>query len=354
MSDSSASQRPDSKKPASEYAPGAGHEARGDRASPEEEREQHGGTRPEEAAAEETAGKKGLFGVLKEALSEFSADNCTTMAAALSYYTVFSLPPLLIIVIFVVGVFLSPQQVQEAIQQQASGLVGQEGGRQIQTMIQNAGNLGQKGTVGLVLGVAGLLFGATGAFAQLQTALNRAWEIKADPEGGILMTILKRVLSLGMVLGIAFLLLVSLALSAALSALSGWVAQFMPGGISSVALFVLDAAVSVAVITFLFAAIFKVLPDAKVAWKDVWLGGFVTAALFVVGKFVIGFYLGKSNPGEAFGAAGSLALILVWIYYSAMIVFLGAEFTQAWAHNKGSDIRPSGDAVRFSDEPVQA
>ena len=302
-----------------------------------------------------TAETKGFFGVIKETFAEFSDDNCTTMAAALAYYTVFSLPPLLIIIIAVAGIVLSPQEVEQAIQQQAGSLVGQGGAEQIQTMVENAGNLGQKGIIGIVLGVAGLLFGATGAFAQLQTALNRAWEIMPDPEGGgIIRTVLKRVLSLGMVLGIAFLLLVSLVLSAMLSALSGWLAQFLPGGISSAALFVLDAAVSLAVITLLFAAIFKVLPDAKVAWKDVWLGGFVTALLFVVGKFAIGFYLGQSNPGEAFGAAGSLALILVWIYYSSMIVFLGAEFTQSWATNKGEGIEPDEDAVRMDSEAAQA
>jgi membrane protein len=299
--------------------------------------------------------RKGVFGVIGETFSEFSDDNCTTMAAAVAYYTVFSLPPLLIVIITVAGIFLSPQEVQQSIQQQAGGLVGPEAAEQIGTMIDNAGNLGEKGFFGLIIGVAGLLFGATGAFAQLQTALNRAWEIKPDPEGsGILFTILKRILSLGMVLGIAFLLLVSLVLSAALSAMSGWLAQFMPGGVSSVALFVLDAAVSLAVITLLFAAIYKVLPDAKIDWKDVWLGGFVTAVLFVAGKFAIGFYLGKSNPGEAFGAAGSLALILVWVYYSAIIIFLGAEFTQSWAKHKGGGIEPDGDAVRMRDDAVPA
>jgi len=309
----------------------------------------------EEADGRTVTERKGAFGVIKETFLKFSDDNCTTMAAALAYYTVFSLPPLLIVIIFVAGIFLDPQVVQQSIQQQASDLVGPRGAKQIQTMIQNAGNLGQRGLVGLIAGIGGLLFGATRAFAQLQTALNRAWNIEPDSEsGGILFTVFKRVLSLGMVLGTAFLLLVSLVLSAALSALSGWLAQFMPGGVSGAVLFMLDVAVSLAVITLLFAAVFKVLPDARVAWQDVWLGGFVTALLFVAGKFAIGFYLGKSNPGQAFGAAGSLALILVWVYYSAMIVFLGAEFTQAWAKNKGEGIAPDEDAVRMSDQPARA
>ena len=347
MSDTPPEKKPaaSSKAESSKYAPSA---HRSDRAAPEEENNTAAeGQTP--AHSKKKGSKKGIFAVIKEAFAEFSDDECTTMAAALSYYTVFSLPPLLIVIITVTGIFLSPQAVEQTIQQQAGGLIGPEGARQIQTMIENAGNLGEKGTLGLLMGIAGLLFGATGAFAQLQTALNRAWEIEADPESGIVGMIVKRVLSLGMVLGIAFLLLVSLVLSAALSALSGWLAQFLPGGVSSVALFVLDAVVSLAIITFLFAAIFKVLPDAKVAWKDVWLGGFVTALLFVAGKFAIGFYLGKSNPGAAFGAAGSLALILIWVYYSALIVFLGAEFTQAWAKNRGGGIAPDSSAVRIDD-----
>ena len=295
-------------------------------------------------------------GVLKKAFSEFSNDNCTTMAAALAYYTIFSLPPLLVIIITLAGILLSPEQVQQAIQQQAGGLVGQEGARQIETMIQNASNLGQTGIIGLILGAAGLIFGATGAFAQLQQALNRAWEIAPDPEkGGLWNFISKRVLSLGMILGIAFLLLVSLALSALLSALGGWLAGFIPFG-GQTLLWVVNVAISLLLITLLFGAIFKVMPDAEVTWKDVWVGAFVTALLFVIGKFLIGLYLGRSNPGEAFGAAGSLALILVWVYYSSLIVFLGAEFTQAWAVRKGKGIKPDKDAVRMVNEtrPVRS
>ena len=292
-----------------------------------------------------TADSQEDIGLLKETFSEFSDDNCTSMAAALAYYTIFSLPPLLVIIITLAGFFLSPQQVEQAIQQQASGLIGQQAAAQIQTMVQNASNLGSSGTIGLVLGIAGLLFGATGAFAQLQQALNRAWEVEPDPEqGGLTSFLSKRLLSLSMILGIAFLLLVSLALSAAISALSSYMAGFLPFG--QAFLWVVNVAVSLLVITLLFAAIFKVMPDARIAWGDVWVGAFVTALLFEIGKFLIGFYLGRSNPGEAFGAAGSLALILVWVYYSALIVFLGAEFTQAWASRRGSGITPDSDAVR--------
>ncbi|HEV7590806.1 MAG TPA: YihY/virulence factor BrkB family protein, partial [Longimicrobium sp.] len=184
----------------------------------------------------------------------------------------------------------------------------------------------------------------------LQTALDRAWEVKPDPRaGGIKNFIFKRVLSLGMVLGIAFLLLVSLALSAMLTAVGGAIGALIPGA-SAVVVGILQTVISLAVITLLFAAIFKVLPDAVIAWRDVWVGAFVTAVLFEVGKWAIGLYLGHSNPGKAYGAAGALAVILVWIYYTAMIVLFGAEFTQTWAVRRGSGIRPEEGAVRVTED----
>lgn len=287
--------------------------------------------------------------MLKQTLKEFSEDHCTSMAAALAYYTVFSLPPLLLLIVTLAGFFLDPGQVQHAIQQQVGGLVGPSGAQQIQTMIENASQRvqGRSSTLAVVLAVGGLLVGATGAFAQLQQTLNRAWQIAPDPEeGGVINFVGKRFLSLGMILGVAFLLLVSLVLSTAISALSGYLTQWLPVGIGEPLLFVVNASGSLLVITLLFATIFKVLPDARVAWKDVWVGAFGTALLFVMGKLLIGFYLGQSNPGEVFGAAGSLALILVWVYYSALIVFLGAEFTQVWARTKGTGIKPDEGAVR--------
>jgi membrane protein len=291
--------------------------------------------------------------MLKQTLSEFSEDNCTSMAAALAYYTIFSLPPLLLLIITLAGLFVDPSHVQQAIQQQVGGLVGSSGAQQIQTMIENVSQRVQGGenALTLVLAIGGLLFGATGAFAQLQQTLNRAWQIAPDPdESGVMNFLGKRLLSLGMILGIAFLLLVSLVLSAAISALSGYLTQWLPAGIGEPLLFVVNASVSLLIITLLFAAIFKVLPDARIVWNDVWVGAFGTALLFVVGKLLIGFYLGRSNPGEVFGAAGSLALILVWIYYSALIIFLGAEFTQVWARTKGTGITPDDGAVRVVTE----
>jgi membrane protein len=292
---------------------------------------------------------KGTIGLLKDAFKDFSDDECPVRAAALSYYTVFSLPPLLILILLIAGAIFDPAEVQRALTQQMGGLMGAKGAEEIGTIMNQAERPGGRGVKAL-LGVAAIIFGATGSFLQLQGALNRAWEVEPDPkQGGIKNLILKRILSLGMILGVAFLLLVSLAMSAALSAIGGMIGRLIPGG-SEVVAGIFSFVLSFVVITGLFAAIYKVLPDARIAWKDVWVGALVTSLLFTVGKFLLGYYLGRSNPGEAFGAAGSLALILVWIYYSSMIVLFGAEFTQAWAIRHGRPIEPEEGARRMYDE----
>lgn len=295
----------------------------------------------------------GILPLLKQTFKDFADDECTTMAAALSYYTVFALPPLLLLIVMIVGAVMDPQDVREALQGQLGGLVGQAGGDEIRTIMEKAQETKAPDTgrpVAAVLGVATLVLGATGVFAQLQAALNKAWEVKPDPEqGGIKNFLLKRIFSFGMVLAIAFLLLVSLALTAAVSALGGMLGRMMPG-VGEALLHVLNFVVSFGVITLLFAAMFKIVPDAEVAWKDVWVGALVTGVLFMIGKYAIGFYLGRSNPGEVFGAAGSLAVLLVWIYYASMIVFFGAEFTQTWAERRGQGVVPEKGAVRVVQE----
>lgn len=290
--------------------------------------------------------------ILTQTLREFSDDEVPRVAAALAYYTIFSLPPLLVLLITLAGLFLSPQAVETWIETQVGSLIGQGTSDQIQTMVQNAQQRVQGGfSLGLILSIAGLLFGATGAFSQMQKALNAAWEVEPDPEhGGLVGTLMKRVLSLGMILVVAFLLLVSLVLSSLIATFAGQLGGLLPAGISSVAVWAVNAAVSLLVITLLFAAIFKVLPDAKIAWNDVWLGAFVTAVLFIVGKFLISFYIGRSSPGEAYGAAAALAILLVWVYYSAMILFIGAEFTQVWSRRHGTGIQPADGAVRVVEE----
>lgn len=299
---------------------------------------------------------KSTFQLLKQAVKDFSDDECTTMAAALSYYTVFALPPLLLLIVMIVGAVVDPQDVREALHGQLGSLLGQAGGDEIRTILEKAQETKTPDSgrpVAAVLGVVTLLLGATGVFGQLQGALNKVWEVKPDPaQGGIKNFLVKRIFSFGMVLAIAFLLLVSLALTAAISAVGDVMGRVVPG-LGEALLHVLNFAVSFGVITLLFAAMFKIVPDAEVAWRDVWVGALVTGLLFMIGKFAIGFYLGRSNPGEVFGAAGSLAILLVWIYYASMIVFFGAEFTQIWADRRGGGVAPEKGAVRVVQEERQ-
>lgn len=296
---------------------------------------------------------RGIVQILKQSFKAFLDDECTSMAAALSYYTVFSLPPLLLLIIMIAGAVMDPQDVREALHGQLGSLLGQSGGDEIRTIMEKAQETKTPDTgrpVAAVLGIATLVLGATGVFGQLQTALNKAWEVKPDPEqGGVKSFLVKRIFSFGMVLAIAFLLLVSLALTAAIAAVGGMFGRMVPG-LGEVLLHVLNFVVSFGVITLLFAAMFKIVPDAEVAWKDVWVGAVVTGVLFMIGKSAIGFYLGRSNPGEVYGAAGSLAILLVWIYYASMIVFFGAEFTQTWAENRGEGVMPEKGAVRVVQE----
>ena len=272
--------------------------------------------------------KQSWLGTAKKAFKDFMEDKCPMRAAALSYYTAFALPPLLILLTMIAGAIWSPDEVVRAIQAQFAGMIGPDGAATVRDMISTSEQ--SNGALGTILGFAGLLFGATGALISLQDALNAVWEVKQDPKAtGIRHFVLKRLLSLGMILGLGFLLIVSLALSAALSALGDAI------GNSSVVIQGVGVAVSLAVLTVIFAAIFKFLPDTDVRWRDVWVGALVTAVLLEVGKVLLGLYLGSKNPGSAFGAASALAVLLVWIYYAAMLVLLGAELTQALAARRG-------------------
>lgn len=270
---------------------------------------------------------------------EIADDDVPSLSAAIAYYTVFSLPPLLVVIVGVAGAVFGPDAVQEALTGQASGLIGPDAADAIEGMIANASDLGT-GIGSKLAGLAALLFGASGAFGELQKALNRAWEVTPEDTGGLKGLVVKRLLSFGLVLTIAFLLLVSLAVSAVLSAVGDAASALAPSDLTRALVQVANVVVSLGVITVLFAALFKWLPDADIAWHDVLVGAFVTAILFTLGKTLIGLYLGTANPGSAFGAAGSLALILVWIYYSALILLAGAEFTQAWTQHHGGRIVP--------------
>lgn len=274
-------------------------------------------------------------------------DDCTTQSAAIAYYTTFSIAPLLLIVIAIVGLVFGRQAVQHDIQQQVQGLIGTGPASEVGALVKNAGQNSSSGVAGAILGIAALMLGATGAFSQLQSSLNLVWHVKPDPRiGGLKNFVGHRILSLGMILAIAFLLLVSLAVSAAISAVGNFLSGFLPQGFSGPLLQAIAFVVSLAIIAALFASIFKVLPDAAIEWRDVWLGAGMTAVLFTVGKFLIGMYLGHSSTASAYGAAGSLVLIVLWIYYSSLIFLLGAEFTAAWSEARTGGVRPKHGAVK--------
>ena len=274
-----------------------------------------------------------LFELCKRAVNGWLDDFAPSMGAAISYYTVFSLAPLLVIVIAVAGAIFGRDAVQGEIVGQLQGLIGHEGAVVVQGIIKNASEP-ERGLVAGGISLAVLLVGATTVFAELQSALDRIWHVpeKLKPKG--LWAILRaRVLSFGLILGLAFLLMVSLVLSAAISAFGGWAGARMPGW--ELLLQGANMLLTVAIMALLFAMIFKFMPSVRIAWRDVWVGGAVTAVLLEAGKFVIGLYLGKSGVGESFQAAGSLVVLLAWVYYAAQIFLLGAEFTKVYSEDRG-------------------
>jgi membrane protein len=273
--------------------------------------------------------------LLKEAGCAWAADNAPSLGAALAYYTIFSLAPVLIVVIAVAGLAFGREAAEGEILRQIHALVGPAGAATIQTIIQRA-HQPALGIVASTLGLVTVLVGASGAFLQLQDTLNQIWKVRRNSESFWASTLRKRSLSFGLVLGTGFLSLVSLALSAGLAAVGMFMGHLLP--IPAFLLESVNFLLSFAVITLLFAMIFKVLPDTEVAWGDVWIGAGVTALLFTIGKMLIGLYLGKSSITSAYGAAGSLVVILVWVYYSAQILLLGAEFTHVYANQRGSRV----------------
>jgi membrane protein len=255
------------------------------------------------------------------------------MAAALAYYTIFSLAPLLIIAVAIAGLVFGMQAAQGEVAGQIRELVGRDGAKAIQDMIQSA-HKPAHGVIGSIIGVFALFLGASGVFSEMQDALDSIWHVSPDTRAGTLSLVKQRFLSFGMVLGIGFLLLVSLLLSAFLAAVTKYLGGKLP---IPVALFEsLDFLLSLLFITVLFAMIYKLLPSTKIAWNDVWIGAALTSLLFTAGKFVIGFYIGKSVSASAYGAAGSLVVVVAWIYYSALILYFGAEFTRVYARIAGS------------------
>ena len=293
----------------------------------------------------------GFGSLLWGTIMAFFSDDCSSMAAALSFYTFFSLPALMTLLLTMVGRVADPEQLQRAIVGEVGGLIGTSGADQVATIIGNAHLANSTATITTLLSLFALAFGATTSFAQLQSALNKVWGVKPDPRRNQLhVFLLKRIFSFGVVITVAFLLLVSLAINTVLVAIG---ARFSGGAAPTLAFQVLTTIIGFAIITGLFSVMYRFLPDARIAWRDVRAGALMSATLFTLGKTVIGIYLGRSNPGSVYGVAGSLAVVLIWVYYTSMIVLLGAEFTRLWAQRFGRGITPEKGAVAYVEEERQ-
>ena len=300
-----------------------------------------------------------IWPVIKQTAAEFFHDKVPRLGAALAFYTALSLSPMLLVVVAIAGAVYGDVAARGELAHQMQDTVGPEGAKAIETMLANTKSQG-KSTLMTIIGVVTLLIGATGVFAQLQDALDTIWKVTPEKSGGgIWSAIRDRLLSFSIVLGLAFLLVVSLVISAAVTAINTWMADRvpMPGWL----LQALNQLLTLALLTILFATIFKVLPHAHPAWSDVWVGALLTAGLFTLGKYLIGLYLAQAAPGSAYGAAGSFVVLLIWIYYSSQILLFGAEFTQVYAKTRGTgrdkDLRegkPRNEnaAVKTAPEPV--
>lgn len=287
--------------------------------------------------------KKG-FAFLKEVYSEWSNDQASRLSAALAYYTIFSIAPLLLMVIVVVGQIYGEQAVRGEIVGQIEDTMGTEGAEAIQTMLENVYQEGSS-TLATLIAAGVLIWGSTNVFNHLQWTLNTAWDVQAKPGRGFLQTIKDRFVSFALIPAIGFLLMVSLVVDAGLAALARYFEDILPDTVNVAALQVANIVLSFVVITVLFAMIYKVLPDVRIRWRDIWVGSAFTALLFTIGRFLIGLYIGRSSFGSTYGAAGSLIVILLWIYYSSQIFFFGAEFTQVFSRRFGKKIEPSEAAI---------
>ena len=281
--------------------------------------------------------------LLKNTFLAFIEDRGLKLSASLAYYTVFSLAPLLLLIISLAGLFFGRDAIQGQIFNEINGLIGNNAAAQIQEIIKNM-ELSGKTNSGLIIGSITLIIGATSVFAEIQQSINMIWKLKAKPKRGWVKILKDRFLSASLIVGLGFLLIVTFIVNGLLLILSEWMKSYFPD-VTLVIFQVLNIAISFTVLTTLFGTIFKVLPDAKIAWKQVRVGAFFTSCLFMLGRFLIGLYIEKSNTGLAYGAAGSLIVILVWVYYTAAILYIGAEFTRVYADFKGSKIEPADFAV---------
>lgn len=281
--------------------------------------------------------------LFKETFTSWWARDPFRNSTVISYYTIFSLPGLGVIIINLAGYFYGEEAMTNNVSGYIEGMIGSDGATSVENIIQNAYTSGGL-TLSSIVSIATLIFGATGVFYQVQQTLNIMWDVEPKPKQQLLKFLKDRLFSFGMILTIGFLLIVSLIASSMISALSDWLAgRFL--GVADIVLKITDFVFSLAIITVLFAAMYKVLPDVKIRWKDVWMGAFLTSVLFTIAKFGLGIYFGMSNPGSVYGAAGSIILIMLWTTYSALILLFGAEFTQIYARRYGVRIEPAEHAV---------
>jgi membrane protein len=306
---------------------------------------------PQPSTAMARIAPREIPGYLWRTINDFFEHRCPSMAAALSYYTFFSLPPLLLLIMLLLGVLVEPAELRGAVADQLRAVTGSAAAEQVEAVLAAIVDEDSRPPGLSILGAVTLFFGATVAFAELQSSLNRIWSVEPDPARGTVRNfLLKRVFSFGLVLVVAFLLLISLVLSAAFAALGTRAAAALPGDLTGHLLQGGEMIVAFALTTLLFGAMYRVIPDADVRWSDVWVGAVATALLFTLGKFAIGLYLGGTDPGGAYGAAGSLAVLLIWVYYTAMILFFGAELTRVWEVRYGAGVRPARGAVEVVTE----
>jgi len=295
------------------------------------------------------------WNIIKESFVEFIENKVLKLSAALAYYTIFSLPGLLLIIIWVGDIFYGRQAIDRSIYGQIAEFVGPEAGTQIQETIRNAA-LSNNGGWAAIVGIATLLFGATGVFSEIQDSINQIWHLKAKPKKGrgLLRMVINRLLSFSMIITLGFLLLVSLVINGLMDLLFDQLEQSFPD-VQVVVVYIVNTLVSFLITTLLFGIIFKVLPDARIKWKDVRAGAVTTAILFMVGRFVLSFYLGQDNRlASAYGAAGSIIIILLWVYYAATILYFGAVFTRVYAISRGCRIYPSKYAVWVEQKEVES
>jgi membrane protein len=286
---------------------------------------------------------KGIWGLLKDTFRGCSDDKIVKLSGALAYFTVFSIGPMLIVIIFFADIFYGRAAIEGTVFSQIKNLVGSAAAAQIQETIKSA-SLSGKGTITGTFGLITLLIGATTVFSEIQDSINTIWGLKPKPKKGWMKMLFDRVLSFSIVVSLGFLLLVSLVITGLVEALSQHLVKVFPD-ITVVVIYILNLLITFVVVSLLFAIIFRVLPDAKIKWRDVITGAMVTAVLFMMGKFAITFYIGSSNVSSAYGTAGSLVIILLWIYYSSLILYFGAEFTKAYATTYGGLIQPNDYAV---------